>query len=189
MEDLWRRGAVLVPILSSPPHGVIFVERAQHLRRHPGQIGFPGGIVDPSDGGDPQKTALREVFEEIGVGPELVNVVGRLPDLEQAMNRFVITPVVGALDSKAKFAVDGDEIAGVFAVPLAAIVAGGAIYEDAEASRLRGKPMYALDHEGRHIWGFTGGVLKSFVDAWNEPESVLRSAIKATWSEEFRTGH
>jgi len=189
MEHPWRRGAVLVPILSSPPHGVIFVERALHLRRHPGQIGFPGGIVDPSDGGDPQRTALREVFEEIGVGPELVNVVGRLPDLEQAMNRFVITPIVGALDSKTKFAVDGDEIAGVFAVPLAAIVAGGAIYEDAEASRLRGKPMYALDHEGRHIWGFTGAVLKSFVDAWNEPESALRRAVKATWSEEFPTSH
>jgi len=45
--------------------------------------------------------------------------------------------------------------------------------------------MYALDHEGRHIWGFTGGVLKYFVDAWNEPESALRRAVKATWSEEF----
>jgi 8-oxo-dGTP pyrophosphatase MutT (NUDIX family) len=174
----WRRGAVLVPILSDAPQSVVFVERATHLRRHPGQIGFPGGGAEPLDAGDPVRTALRELAEEVGVGDERVSVVGRLPDLEQAMNRFIITPIVGVLDAKTRFAPDGDEIAGVFGVPLASIVSDGAVYEDVAISRARGKTMYALDYEGRHIWGLTGRILKSFVDAWTTPASALRAAVE-----------
>ncbi len=177
----WRRGAVLVPMLSRAPHSVIFVERAQHLRRHPGQIGFPGGTEEPGDAGDPQTTALRELAEEIGVARHLVNVVGRLPELEQRMNRFIITPVVGVLQAEARFALDGEEIAGIFAAPLAEILAPGAVYEDGAMRDGRGRPMYAFDYEGRHVWGFTGRILKSFVDAWNVPNSELRTAAQAAW--------
>jgi 8-oxo-dGTP pyrophosphatase MutT (NUDIX family) len=69
-QDHWKRGAVLIPIFTNVPHGVIFLERAQRLRRHPGQIGFPGGSADPIDAGDLEKTALRELFEELGVSAE-----------------------------------------------------------------------------------------------------------------------
>ncbi|HZV76974.1 MAG TPA: CoA pyrophosphatase [Candidatus Babeliales bacterium] len=172
-ESQWRRGAVLVPILARIPHSVIFVERAQHLRRHPGQIGFPGGIEDPADAGDPVKTALRELSEELGVETERVKVVGRLPQIEQGVYRFLITPVVGILDDRTRFAVDGEEIVGVFTVPLAAIVASGALHEDPELSNARGTTSYAFDYEDRRIWGFTARVLKSFVDAWNAPNETL----------------
>ena len=179
MESAWRRGAVLLPILASPPFGVLFVERARHLRRHPGQIGLPGGIFDAADDEDPERAALRELREEVGVPADLVSVVGRLPDVEQWMNRFIITPMVGTLDPETRFAVDGEEIAGVFVVPLAELVAAGAVYEDLEIGETRGKPMYAFDFEGRHIWGLTGRILKSFVDAWSVPHSPLRGAIEA----------
>lgn len=177
----WRRGAVLVPILSRPPHSLIFVERAQHLRRHPGQIGFPGGTEESGDGGNPERTALREVAEEIGVEPDLVTIVGRLPALEQRMNRFIIVPVVGVLSPDARFAVDGQEIASLFAAPLAEILAPGAVYEDAAISDDRGRAMYAFDYEGRHVWGFTGRILKLFVEAWTAPASELRAAVEAAW--------
>lgn len=163
-----------MPIFMKTPRSVIFVERAQHLRRHPGQIGFPGGTADPIDAGDPVKTALRELSEELGIGAEHVSIVGRLPDAEQVLNRLLITPVVGMVDANVRLSVDGAEIVGVFTVPLTAIVANGAIYEDAEFSRARSRTMYAFDFEGWHIWGFTAGILKSFVDAWNAPESVIR---------------
>lgn len=174
----WRLGAVLIPILAETPQSVVFVERAQHLRRHPGQIGFPGGSAEPLDAGDPVRTALRELDEEIGVGHERVSVVGRLPDLEQTVSRFLITPIVGVLDAETRFALDGEEIAGVFGVPLASIVTDGAVYEDVEISRARGTTMYALDYGERHIWGFTGRILKSFVDAWRAPASALRAAVE-----------
>lgn len=178
----WRRGAVLVPILANAPYGVVFVERARHLRRHPGQIGFPGGIAEPADSGDPVKTALRELWEELNVHPQSVKVVERLPDLNQALNRFVITPIVGILDASTCFSLDGDEIVGMFTVPLSSIVAPDALSEDAELSRTRGKAMYRLQHEGRCIWGFTARIVKSFVDAWNAPASSFRDTIEAALS-------
>jgi 8-oxo-dGTP pyrophosphatase MutT (NUDIX family) len=170
---------VLVPIFARAPHGVLFVERAAHLRRHPGEIGFPGGTDEPADAGDPVKTALRELFEELGVEAERVAIVGRLPDLEQRMNSLIIAPVVGVLDGTTRLALDGEEIAGVFTVPLAAIVAADAIYDDPEITKARGRPMYAFDYEGRHVWGFTARILKSFVEAWTAPSSALRARIEA----------
>lgn len=167
-----------MPIFARAPHGVLFVERAAHLRRHPGQIGFPGGTDEPADAGDPVRTALRELFEELGVEAERVAIAGRLPDLEQRMNSFIITPIVGVLDGATRLALDGEEIAGVFTVPLAAIVAAGAVYDDLEVTQSRGRPMYAFDYEGRHVWGFTARVLKSFVDAWTAPGSALRAAAE-----------
>jgi 8-oxo-dGTP pyrophosphatase MutT (NUDIX family) len=170
-------GAVLVPIFAKAPHGVLFVERATHLRRHAGQIGLPGGRADPIDGGDPERTALRELFEELGIESDRVTVVGRLPALEQSSSRFVITPIVGVVDPGVAVRPDGNEIAGFFDVPLAAIVADGALYDDAATGRARGRAMYALDYAGRHIWGFTARILKSFVDEWNAAGSPLRRAI------------
>lgn len=167
-----------MPIFARAPNGVLFVERAAHLRRHPGQIGFPGGTDEPADAGDPVRTALRELFEELGVEAERVAIVGRLPDLEQRMNSFIITPIVGVLDAATRLALDGEEIAGVFTVPLAAIVAAGAIYDDLEITQSRGRPMYAFDYESRHVWGFTARILKSFVDAWTAPSSALRAAAE-----------
>jgi 8-oxo-dGTP pyrophosphatase MutT (NUDIX family) len=156
---------------------MLFIERAQHLRRHAGQIGLPGGGADTLDGGDPQRTALRELNEEVGIEAARVTIVGRLPDLQQRLSSFVITPVVGILEPNTPVTPDGDEVAGAFEVPLASIVAPGALYEDLETTKARNSAMYALDYDGRHIWGFTARVLKSFVDAWLEPRSALRRAI------------
>src|SRR5579872_5527314 len=90
-----RRAAVLLAIFADPPHRVIFIERAMHLRHHAGQIGLPGGAADPSDGDDPASTALRELSEELGVDRSRVTVVGTLPELTQSSGRFRVTPVVG----------------------------------------------------------------------------------------------
>jgi 8-oxo-dGTP pyrophosphatase MutT (NUDIX family) len=177
-ENPEKHGAVLVPLRASAPPDVIFVERAQHLRRDPGDIALPGGIAEPIDGGDPVATALRELSEELGVDSRHVHVVGQLPEVEQFSSRFRITPIVGVLDNNARFAPDGEEIAGILAVPLASVLAPSAIHADTRRSATRGRPMYALDFDGRHIWGFTARILKSFVDAWNAPQSELRPDIE-----------
>jgi hypothetical protein len=176
---------VLVPILARAPHGVVFVERAQHLRRHPGQIGFPGGTEEPFDAGDPVRTALREFVEELGIGAEHVSIVGRLPDVAQGLNRFLITPIVGVLDSNTRFSVDGKEIVAASAVPLASIIANGAIYQNAELSRAHGRTIDAFDYGRRRIWGFTAKILKSFVEAWTAPASKLRNAAEAFWCDDL----
>lgn len=181
-ENPEKRGAVLVGLTATTPPNIIFVERAQHLRRNPGQIAFPGGIAEPLDGGDPVATALREVAEELGVDSRQVRIVGQLPEVEQPSSRFRITPIVGVLDKNARFAPDGQEIAGILSVPFASVLEPGAIYEDADFSGARTRPMYALDFDGRHIWGFTARILKSFVDAWTAPQSSLRAAVERALS-------
>lgn len=152
--ELRRRAAVVVTIFREPPHGVVFVERAAHLRDHPGQIGLPGGGVHPEDA-DLEATALRELEEEVGIAPATVTIVARLPTISQrVVNNFDVTPFVAVVEP-AELRIDPAETAGAFVVPLSVIVDAG----------LRD---FALDYEGRHIWGLTARILDAFITAWRE---------------------
>jgi 8-oxo-dGTP pyrophosphatase MutT (NUDIX family) len=136
------------------PHGVIFVERAAHLRDHPGQIGLPGGGVHAEDQ-DLQATALRELREEVGVAEERVTIVGRLPLLRQRRaNNFDVTPFVAVVED-GELKIDASETAGVFVVPLADVLAGD---WRAEAG---------VERDGRRIWGLTARILREFVARWH----------------------
>ena len=181
--ESWTKAAVILAIFASPPHDVIFIERSPHLRKHAGQIGLPGGSVDAIDGDEPATTALRELYEELGVKPERVRVVGRLPEVQQISNRFLVTPVVGVVEPETPLTIDETEIVGVFTVPLARILGGGGIYEDVEMTKARGRTSYALDFEGRHIWGLTGRILKHFSDAWYAQDSLLRADVEAAFTQ------
>ena len=72
---------------------LLIVQRSPHLRRHAGQPAFPGGAMEPSDGG-PVGAALREAAEEAGVDPAGVEVLGVLPELFIARSGFRVTPVL-----------------------------------------------------------------------------------------------
>jgi len=169
--------AVMIAIFADEPHGVVFVERAGHLRRDPGQIGLPGGMTDPIDGADPATTAVRELYEELGVAPSAIRVIGQLEQQRQVSSGVAVTPVVGVLEPNTPLHVDRTETTGAFTVPLATIVAPGEIYEDPALSARAGTS-YALDHEGRHVWGLTARILKVFADEWNA-RSALRESIEA----------
>ena len=67
--------AVLVPVVDRPDPSVILTLRPETMRKHPGQISFPGGRIDPDDDG-PVAAALREAEEEIGLPPSSVDVIG-----------------------------------------------------------------------------------------------------------------
>ena len=172
-----RAAAVTIAIGALPPHGVLFVERAAHLRDHPGQIGLPGGGVDPADGGDLLRTALRELREELGVVPERIRFVGRLPTLHQRRNTFDVTPFV-AVVAPGPYTIDGDETAGMFAIPLLRIVEGG-LRDGIVAYRGMQIDTLVLDFEGRRVWGLTARILRSFLDAWEDDGTGLRASVEA----------
>ncbi len=160
--ELRRRAAVVLTIFQGPPHGVVFVERAAHLRDHPGQIGLPGGGVHPEDA-DLAATALRELREEVGIAAPRSAIVAQLPTLSQrVVNNFDVTPFVAVVEPT-ELVVDPSESAGAFLVPLATIVGGGL-------------QNFVLEYEGRHIWGLTARILHDFVTAWNAGE--LRAAVE-----------
>lgn len=172
MEDRIRRpAAVVVGIFNYEPHGVIFIERAAHLRSHAGQIGLPGGGMEPGDDDDLARTALREMHEEVGVAPERVMIVGRLPIVKARVNDYAVTPFVATVRA-GELRIDSTETVGVFTVPLATVLED---LRDGVVS-VGGYEIETpiLDFGDRRIWGLTGHILRSFVASWNDPKSDLR---------------
>ena len=109
--------SVLVPLVQRDDGlHVLLTRRTDHLHDHAGQISFPGGRQEPEDE-DETATALRETMEEIGLPPDHVEVVGRLP-VYTTVTRFVVTPVVGLVRSPFELRLDAFEVAEAFEVPL-----------------------------------------------------------------------
>lgn len=154
---------------------MIFVERAAHLRDHPGQIGLPGGSVHAEDA-DLQATALRELHEEVGVEPSRVTIVAELPMFRQRLvNNFDVTPFVAVIEP-GELTIDSSETAGVFTVPLETVVGEGLREGSVDHDGLRVRSL-VLDYEGYRIWGFTARILETFVSQWNEGD--LRGRVNA----------
>lgn len=174
-----RYAAVMIPIFANPPHELVFVERGRHLRRHAGEIAFPGGALDAADGGDHARAAIREVHEEIGVPPDAVALVGQLRPFMQRKRAFCITPFVGVVVPGTPLVPDGDEIVAVHCVPLAAVAAPGAIHRGLHETSEGQIETYQFDHHGLHVWGLTATILNEFVARYSAHVSPLRDALEA----------
>jgi len=186
MQPVRRTAAVVIAIQAKPPHGVVFIERAAHLRDHPGQIALPGGSVDAQDGGDLRRTALRELGEEVGIAADRVTILAELPMVRQTRaNNFDVTPFVASI-APGPLTIDGTETAAVFTIPL------DVIFEHLQpGTHVVGEQSietYLLDYESRRVWGLTGSILRSFVEAWNDDANPLRSAGTARANTEGRSG-
>ena len=171
-----RKAAVTIAILATPPHGVVFVERASHLRDHPGQIALPGGAVDATDDGDHARAALREMHEEVGVASDRVTIVARLPVVRQRVNNFDVTPFVAVVEP-GPFTIDGTETAAMFTIPLDLVVGHGP-QPGFVSLPDRTIDTYILDYEGWRVWGLTAKILRSFADLWNDTSSGMRTAVE-----------
>jgi len=172
-----RLAAVVMPIYANAPHEVVFIERAGHLRRHAGQIAFPGGAMDAEDEGDHARAALRELHEEIGVAPDAVTIVGELNMIKQTRNVFDVTPFVAIVAPGTPLVVDLSEAVAAHPVPLAAIVEPGAVHPAIELVRGNRVRTWVFDYDGLHVWGLTGQILSDFVRRYHGPDSPLRGAI------------
>jgi 8-oxo-dGTP pyrophosphatase MutT (NUDIX family) len=159
MPPVPRAAAVLVPIVDHPQSPTLLMTtRAGHLRQHAGQISFPGGRIEASDG-DVIGAALRETEEEIGIGPSYVEPLGFLPD-QIVLTGFRITPIVGLVRTGYVLRIDAAEVAEVFEVPLAYLC-------DADNYRLTRRVLRGMEltlndlhFEGRVVWGATAGMLQ-----------------------------
>jgi len=155
------RAAVLFGLIERPGGiQVLLTRRANHLARHPGQVAFPGGRIEPVDA-DATAAALREAHEEIGLELAQVEIVGRLADHVTGTG-FIVTPVVGFIAPEFSATVDPAEVAAVFEVPLQNVLDPALLRSCVQwryGTRLRG---YELIHGGERIWGATAAMLVSF---------------------------
>lgn len=162
-----RESAVLMLFGPPPPgavdHGehVVLTERSHTMRSHPAQISFPGGGRDPDDR-DLVATALREGWEETGLDPHGVDVVGRLPTLFLPPSENIVSPVVAWWASPSPLSVrDPAEVHDVLVVPVAHLVDPAMRYTVTHPSGFKGP---AFDLDGLVLWGFTAGLLDKLLE-------------------------
>ena len=150
--------AVLVPLVERASGiTVLLTRRTDHLPDHAGQVSFPGGRAEPEDSG-PVATALREAEEEIGLDPQLVDLVGLL-DLYETVTGYLITPVVSFVSDRLTLRPDPDEVAEVFEIPLALALDRANYRRESVMYRGQRRGFYSLSHGDHYVWGATAGML------------------------------
>lgn len=160
----FKPAAVLVPIeeRAEEPH-LVLTQRAAGLNSHGGQIAFPGGRIEARDSG-PLEAALRESWEEIGVEPADVRVIGRL-DQVTAASDYLVTPFVGVIPHPYNFRLNTDEAAALFSVPLRALAAEGCLkVEPRRFPPERRDPIYHFYYQEWDIWGATARIILQLLD-------------------------
>lgn len=147
----------------------LLIQRTQNPRdRHSGQVSFPGGRFEENDG-ELENVALRETFEEVGIPPAQIEILGRLTDLYIPVSNYVVHPFVGLLKGPATFFPQASEVAYILTPPIDAFN----LPENRKTTdltlhggiTLRDVPYF--DVEGRMVWGATAMILSEFLEIWD----------------------
>ena len=141
-----RQAAVLIPIVRRPQPGLLLTQRSIHLRKHAGQVAFPGGAVDDTDA-SVIAAALREAEEEVAIPVD--SVTG-----------YQVTPVVGIIPPDLPYRASEGEVSAVFEMPLAQALHLGRyhpldIYRRGDSHRV-----WLSWYEQYFVWGMTAGIIR-----------------------------
>ena len=158
-----RAASVLVPLVDRPDgFSLLLTQRTAHLKRHAGQIAFPGGRVDDGDA-DEVATALREAEEEIGLVADFIEPVGRL-DRYITRTGFSVTPVVALVEPAFTLKLDPNEVDDAFEVPLDFILDPANRQTESYDFQGATRYFYVFRYDNRNIWGATAGMLVNLTE-------------------------
>jgi 8-oxo-dGTP pyrophosphatase MutT (NUDIX family) len=154
--------AVLLPLLQKEAQvQILFTKRTQTVRAHKGQISFPGGVRDEGDD-TLLFTALREAYEEIGLQPQDVEIIGSLKPVETITSGFLIHPFVGLIPYPYPFQPNGREVAEILMVPVAFLSDPGKWHRRCFDSKHGTREAHCISYGDHLIWGATARILKIF---------------------------
>lgn len=175
-----KPAAVLVPLIFNPPHAkkpgwqILYTRRTESVQDHKGQVSFPGGRADPGDN-YPTGTALREAYEEIGLCPSDVRILGQMPPFLTITN-YLVTPVIGVIPWPYNFTIQPNEVSRVFTIPMDWM----AKPENYEIKQREFPPsaqispqfqniqvIYYRQYDGELLWGITAEVTLRFLRLLN----------------------
>jgi 8-oxo-dGTP pyrophosphatase MutT (NUDIX family) len=158
-----RDAAVLIGVIDDADEArVILTKRTDKLRKHAGQIAFPGGGIDQTDR-SPEEAALREAEEEIGLDRRFVETVGRLPQYLSGTG-FRIQPVLAVVQPGFVITPNPDEVESVFEVPLAFLMNPDNHRQDSRVWQGVVRHFYVMPYRERHIWGITAGIIRTLYE-------------------------
>jgi 8-oxo-dGTP pyrophosphatase MutT (NUDIX family) len=153
-----RDAAVLVALIVRDDEvTVLLTKRTTELRHHAGQIAFPGGKIEPDDL-SPAAAAIREAYEEVGLNPAAVHLVGYL-DPYLTRSGFRVVPVVARIEPFDPV-LNESEVVEAFEVPFDFLMDAAHHqigYREWDGTR---RAFYSIEHGERTIWGATAGILR-----------------------------
>lgn len=170
VDETLTPAAVLLPVFfHEDEYHILFTKRTDTLRDHKGQISFPGGRCEECDA-SPLETALRESCEEIGLDPDVVQILGSLDDRPTMHTNYLITPFTGLIPWPADLCIDPVEVAEIITVPIAALTAKDALKQEDDPLNDGTSEGYFYCYDSRIIWGATARILTQFLRIWSQIE-------------------
>ena len=170
--SILRPAAVLLPVvLRDSGATMLLTRRADHLKKHGGQIAFPGGKVEQTDRCLMQ-TALRETLEETGISQNFIQPLGFLPSYKTSSG-FCIFPLVAQLEARFCLTPDAGEVAEVFEVPLDFLMSPDNHHKRTIYWKGRNREVYEMVYrikngKAYHIWGVTAQIIRQLYQITKE---------------------
>ena len=155
-EDIGVAAAVLVGVTDRRNPGLILTVRREHMRTHAGQVAFPGGRIDPGE--DATTAALREAWEELGLDPNEVEIVGDLPPY-RTVTGYLVKPVLAAVAPDLPLSPHEHEVADWFEAPLSFVLDPRNQERKSALFQGRERHYYEIMWNDRRIWGATAAMI------------------------------
>jgi 8-oxo-dGTP pyrophosphatase MutT (NUDIX family) len=158
-----RKAAVLIGLFKKNDEWCFsLIRRPMNEKNHPGQIALPGGAMEKNE--TLMNTALREAFEEVGINPEDVEIIGQLTPIPVPVSEYLIYPFVGVIDYEPEWVLNEDEVEELLILKMSELISSDNGYT--EMWDLRGNkvevPIFKVMNET--VWGATAAVLSELID-------------------------
>ncbi len=154
---------VLIPLFEKNGEAhVLLTLRTNTVASHKGQVSFPGGGFEDGDA-DIRQTALRETYEEVGIDPSKIELLGELDDV-WAVSNHVVTPVVGIIPHPYPYRVSTQEIEEIIEAPLSFFIDTANCRLETRPYRGKDVPVYFYQYQQHTVWGLTAMILREFLE-------------------------
>jgi 8-oxo-dGTP pyrophosphatase MutT (NUDIX family) len=137
---------------------MVLTRRPDDMRTHAGDVVFPGGMIDPEDDG-PVATALREAWEEVGLPPDRVEVLGGLDPVSTRSARMLIAPVVARIDRPAELRPEPGEVDAIIEPTVSQLLDDGAW----RSEEWHGHELWFYEFPEGILWGATARMVRTLL--------------------------